>query len=125
MPSKYAQRFQELTIQLEAIAASKKPERNAFTSAVDIEINSNELLNWQVKVESLLANACGTDSNHLSAFCKAAEHAAYNTNFMRFERMGAVFLAAKEDFDGGYLSSVKTLIQAKVFSTELEQASSC
>jgi hypothetical protein len=73
----------------------------------------------------LLANACGTDSNHLSAFCKAAERAAYNTNFMRFERMGAVFLAAKEDFDGGYRSSVKTLIQAEVFSTELEQASSC
>jgi hypothetical protein len=37
--------------------------------------------------------------------------------------MWAVFEAAKEDFDGGYLSSVRSLVQAEVFGSELEQAS--
>lgn len=36
--------------------------------------------------------------------------------------MKAVFLAAREDFEGGYLSSVRTLVQAEVFDSELEQA---
>lgn len=39
------------------------------------------------------------------------------------ERMGTVFLAAKEDFEGGYLSSVRSLVQAEVFDSELDQAS--
>lgn len=33
-----------------------------------------------------------------------------------------MFLAAQEDFEGGYLSSVRNLVQAELFSTELEQA---
>jgi hypothetical protein len=37
-------------------------------------------------------------------------------------RLLHVFLAAKEDFEGGYLSSVRNLIHAEVFSNELEQA---
>lgn len=36
--------------------------------------------------------------------------------------MKAVFLAAREDFEGGYLSSVRTLVQAEMFDSELEQA---
>ncbi|MGY4398211.1 hypothetical protein ACVWZA_003415 [Sphingomonas sp. UYAg733] len=34
----------------------------------------------------------------------------------------AVFEAAREDFEGGYLNSVRTLIQSEVFDNELEQA---
>jgi len=34
----------------------------------------------------------------------------------------AIFSAAKEDFHGGYLSSVRALVQAEVFDSELEQA---
>jgi hypothetical protein len=36
--------------------------------------------------------------------------------------MRAVFLAAKEDFEGGYLNSLRNLVQAEVFTSELEQA---
>jgi RiboL-PSP-HEPN len=34
----------------------------------------------------------------------------------------AVFNAAKEDFEGGYLSTTRSLAQAEVFDDELEQA---
>lgn len=36
--------------------------------------------------------------------------------------MSAVFVAAKEDYDGGYLSSLRNLVQAEVFDSELDQA---
>jgi Domain of unknown function (DUF4145) len=36
--------------------------------------------------------------------------------------MNAVLLAAKEDYEGGYLHKTRDLIQAEVFDTELEQA---
>jgi hypothetical protein len=38
-------------------------------------------------------------------------------------RLKSIFSAAKEDFFSGYLSSVKVLVQAEVFDSELEQAS--
>lgn len=34
----------------------------------------------------------------------------------------AVFLAAKEDYEGGYTSSIRSLIQAEVFESEIEQS---
>ena len=42
--------------------------------------------------------------------------------FERMKRMRAVFLAAKEDFEGGYLVSFRNLVQAEVFTNELKQA---
>lgn len=123
MPNKLAQRFEEVKSQMEQIEASKKRVHNAFTQENEINIDANPLLNWQVKVESLLGSACGSDSNHLAMFRQAAEHGAYITNLDRLERMSAVFLAAKEDFEGGYLTSVRTLVQAELFNTELDQAS--
>jgi hypothetical protein len=36
--------------------------------------------------------------------------------------MKAVFLALHEDFQGGYLHSLRNLVQAEVFDSELEQA---
>ena len=36
--------------------------------------------------------------------------------------MRAVFSAANEDYKGGFLISIKNLIQADVFDSELEQA---
>jgi len=40
----------------------------------------------------------------------------------QLKRMKAVFLAAKEDFQGGYLNSLRNLVQAEVFGSELDQA---
>lgn len=47
----------------------------------------------------------------------------YTTNYTTLRRAKAVFLAAKEDFGGDYLTSLKGLAQAEVFDSELEQAS--
>jgi hypothetical protein len=44
------------------------------------------------------------------------------SNLTNLQAMMSVFAAAKEDFDGGHLRSVRTLVQAELFNTELEQA---
>jgi Domain of unknown function (DUF4145) len=74
-----------------------------------------------VKAKHLLEKACGLESQHFKHF-EEATHGSYSTSWDILERMGTVFLAAKEDFEGGYLSSVRSLVQAEVFESELEQA---
>jgi hypothetical protein len=50
------------------------------------------------------------------------EGSASPSNYETFKGLEAVFLAAKEDFEGGLLQSLKHLVQAEVFESELEQA---
>jgi hypothetical protein len=69
-----------------------------------------------------LSQACGKESEHFKSFIEAEEPQYYEDSPTRFSRVHVVFLAAKEDFEGGYLTSVKQLVEAEVFSSELEQA---
>jgi hypothetical protein len=45
------------------------------------------------------------------------------TNHQVFLKLRAIFEAAKEDYEGGYLNSLRLLVQSEVFDSELEQAS--
>jgi hypothetical protein len=38
------------------------------------------------------------------------------------KQLGSILNAAKEDFEGGYLSSIRNLVQAEVYDIELDQA---
>lgn len=69
-----------------------------------------------------MERACGADSTHMKAYVEADLQGMYETYVDRLTRLKAVFLAAKEDFDGGYLNSLRNIVQAEVFSNELEQA---
>lgn len=85
-------------------------------------IDSDLFLNWKVKVRNLLSKVCGEESQHFQQFEKKEDGIAFTTNYTTFKSLKAVFLAAKEDFEDGYLSSIRTLVQAEVFDSELEQA---
>jgi hypothetical protein len=117
-----AKRFEELEAQRATVEATKSYYSDAFTGARKEQIDDNQLLTWKVKVKSLLATVCGEQSQHFKHF-EDSEHSPYSTNLDNFRRMGAVFSAAKEDFEGGYLSSLRTHVQAEVFDSELDQAS--
>jgi len=117
----HQKRFEELLVQAEEIAATQQRRRSEYSGSYN-EVDRERLLGWTVKVKNLLANACGTDSEHYRAFVVADEPLSFEDNVARFLRTRSVFLAAKEDFEGGYLSSVRILVQAEVFSTELDQA---
>lgn len=119
----FQKRFEDLKIQADEVEASKitKTGGGAFNSN-STDVNDEKLLSWKVKARNLLSKTCGENSQHFQEFEKIEEYPMYSGNFNKFKSFEAVFLAAKEDFEGGYLSSIKTLVQAEVFDSELEQA---
>lgn len=116
-------RFQELTAQAKMLEASKHLEYDSGLGKHVEHIDSNALLNWKVRAKSLLVSACGEDSQHFKHFEEVSQGSFYSTNLATLRRMMAVFDAAREDFEGGYLASVHDLVRAEVFGSELEQAS--
>jgi hypothetical protein len=92
------------------------------TTHSDEVVDNEAVLNWKVKAKSLLLSACGEGSIHVAEFGKAETYSGWSM-FHNLRRMKQVFAAAKEDYEGGYLSSTRTIVQAEVFSSELDQAS--
>lgn len=117
----FGRRFDELCKQADALEASKKMNNSEFFSGYILEVS--DLLNWGVKVRHLLSSVCGPNSQHFTLFVAAETPSAYTTNYETFQKLRAVLLAAKEDYEGGYLNELKLLVQSEVFDSELEQAS--
>ena len=122
MTALIGKRFIELEEQVDALLASVTLKRTAFDGDSEPWISPDLILNWSVKAKSLMERACGIDSTHLKAYAEADVQGGYETYVDRLNRIKAVFLAAKEDFEGGYLNSLRNIVQAEVFSNELEQA---
>lgn len=121
MTAHLKKRFEELLLKADVIAATKKQKQSAYSGSYEA-VDDDLLLGWSVNARNLLAIACGRDSEHFSSFVQAEKPFAYEDNPKVLARLRSVFIAAKEDFEGGYLTSVRNLVQAEVFSTELEQA---
>lgn len=120
MNAKLKQRFSELEVQLDQIENTKRTVNGLYgaTEVIDIDL----LTGWKVKAKNLLVTVCGQNSQHFIAFEEGEVRASMESNYTIKKRLEAIFLAAKEDFEGGYLSSLKNLVQAEVFDSELEQA---
>lgn len=122
MAKLFERRFAELEAQILALEATKTMRHSELSGSFP-HIDSNSLLGWEVKAKSLLANVCGEKSHHMTAFIEAEKPVSFSNNFEELGRVKAVFLAAKEDYEGGYLNTVRNLVRAEVFGSELEQAS--
>lgn len=116
-----SKRFEELAVQMQAVEHTKKYEHSEYGIS-GYRVDTDALLNWKVKVRNLLSMACGPSSEHYSQFVKSEKGRSYRTSFEELTELNAIFLAAKEDYEGGYLNSVRNLVQAEVFDDELEQA---
>lgn len=121
MTQQLRKRFEELQEQAIAIAATEKTQHSQYSNPYQ-HIDSDLILGWCVKVRHLLSTACGKSSEHFSSFVEAEQLQSYDTSPERLKRVRSVFLAAKEDFEGGYLTTVRNLVHAEVFGNELEQA---
>lgn len=115
-------RFAELAEQIVQVESTMQIKQSSYMGPCE-KVDGELLLSWCVKARNLLVNACGLASQHFMAFENAEKPSAYSGNYKVMQRVKAVFFAAKEDFEGGYLTSVKNLVQAEVFDSELEQAS--
>ena len=123
MTALFGKRFNELEQQWIELNKSTTTRRSGFSDSMEPYLPPDVVLNWGVKARSLIERACGENSSHLQMFDKAEEQRSYDSNVDRLNRMKAVFLATKEDYEGGYLNSLRNLVQADVFTNELEQAS--
>lgn len=115
-------RFAELEEQLEGLLRGATIKTNSYDGTSEPWISPDLILNWNVKARSLMENVCGADSTHLRMYAEADVQGMYESYVDRLNRLKAIFLAAKEDFEGGYLNSLRKIVQAEVFSNELEQA---
>jgi len=122
MNQKLGKRFNELNEQYKKICATVENVEGAFGSTIE-QVDMELFLAWRVNVKNLLLKIGGNDSLHFQQF------SAYENPVNRFDephtilkRLGAIFTASKEDFDGGYLVSLRNIVQAEVFDSQLEQA---
>lgn len=122
MTAPIARRFVELDEQLQQLQSSITTESSHFTGADYQRVDSESLLNWAVKVKALFERLGTEASSQLRMFAEAEKHQGMESNVSQLKRMRAVFRATKEDFEGGYLISLRHLVQAEVFASELEQA---
>lgn len=117
----FRKRFDELVDQLSAVETTKRSHHSELTGQYEA-VDDERLLNWRVKAKNLLTNACGKDSEHFLSFVEAEKPRAFVSNVDTLKRVKAVFYAAKEDYEGGYLQSIRSLVQADVFENELDQS---
>lgn len=121
MANVFGRRFDELCEQAESIDSKKKMESSTYGIG-GYHVDPNDLLNWVVKARHLITSVCGPDSEHYKLFIKNEQPSGFTTNYNVFQKLRAVLLAAKDDYEGGYLNKLRNLIQAEVFDNELEQA---
>lgn len=122
MPNiKLSSRFAELLKQAVEVEATKTHKTAEWTSGYDT-VDEHLLLGWKVKSRNLLASACGRDSEHYKEFLEKEKPQSYRDYWTELQQLKSILLAAQEDYDGGYLDTVRSLVQAEVFSDELDQA---
>lgn len=120
MIQKLTKRFEQLSDEIASINATQKTQDGSLGNYISVD--DEQLLTWKVKVKNLLISSCGEKSQHYNEFLTAEKIGSYESNYDSFKRMKSVFAAAMDDYNGGYLTSIKNLIQADVFDSELEQA---
>lgn len=121
MINKHSKRFDELTAELEQIEAAKTHKNGEYGSYLSVD--EEQLDEWRLKAKSLISRACGKDGEHLEAFVSAETPQPFETNYDILKRLRPIFSAARSDFQGGHLASVRSLVQAELFDSELDQAS--
>ena len=120
MIKKYSARFEELVIEAKNIETTKNTSHTEWGASTNVD--HDVYLEWLVKAKNLIARACGESSEHYAAFTEEQKAHAGDTNYSILRRLRPILSAAKSDFQGGFLASIKNLVQAELFDSELEQA---
>lgn len=114
-------RFAELEAKANAVSNSKE---FAFQSLDDgkrfYRIPRPIFMAWGLNVLNLLKRSFGESSIHYRQFSE--HYTSFREYESEFEECLALFLAAREDYEGGYLFDVRALVKAEVLADGLEQA---
>src|ERR1017187_5929264 len=121
MPSKFSPRLSELYAETSAIEESQYLVGTSSFSS-EMFVDGEKLKVWSVKTANLLGNACGKQSEHYQQWAASSPPGSANNKLSQFRRLRAILAAARDDYEGGYLTSFRSIVQAEVFSNELDQA---
>jgi len=113
MNKKILARFDELEKEIQVIMNT-----SGGTDHIDQQL-FNE---WYLKVRNLLILCTGNDSMYSKEFIIHPSSIVYSTNLKILKGLQPIFKAAKNDYENGFLDSLRSLITAEVFDNELEQA---
>lgn len=118
---KFSKRIEDLIIEADKVEQTKY-ERDAGYAYV-VFVDDFKYEQWKIKVKNLLELISGKESIYLKNFCDV-DNLKYITGetYPKFIKQYALLSAFKDDYEQGYLISLKTLIEADIFDTELEQA---
>ena len=92
--------------------------RNTYRTVKTYKIDAPLFLQWRRSVEALLIQVFDQNHPYYSSFTNDLRGNPHDT----FMFLRATFDAAKEDYEGGYIFHIRSLVHAKVFADELEQA---
>ncbi|HZL65386.1 MAG TPA: hypothetical protein VFD50_10660 [Thermoleophilia bacterium] len=108
-------RFAELAEKAERLAVlSERSDSGAGT------IPAAPFYAWVTNVQNLLARSFGQEGLHYRTFVRLANR--FTSYESEFASCRAVFLAAREDYEGGYLFNVRAAAKAEVLADLLAQA---
>ena len=110
-------RFKELAEKAERLAAAREP-----TDSGSFAIPAAPFYEWVTNVQNLLARAFGQESVHYQNFVRFANR--FTSSEAEFANCRAVFVAAREDYEGGYLFNVRAAAKAEVLADALASAKS-
>jgi hypothetical protein len=100
-------RFQELDLKAEAIASARTFSFHGEDGASYFNVDSPSVASWATSVLNLLQRVFGEDSIHFKHF--GEEFQSFSGYESAFKTCRAVFLAAREDYEGGYLFNMRSL----------------
>jgi hypothetical protein len=87
-----------------------------------VYVDNDLFLNWKVKARDLISKVCGKESEYYKDFERHEKAYAGATSHSILLTLKPIFFATKDDYEKGYLNSIRNLVQAEVFDNELEQA---
>lgn len=112
------QRFAQLVSKASGVQASFSEPTLYGT-----ELDDEQFHQWATSVLNLLRGALGEETDHYLQFHDAYKaFKGYTENLRQFLKLKGILAAAKEDYEGGYLFKLESLVTADVFADFLEMA---
>lgn len=113
-------RFQELEAKAQTVSDLREFDFQSDEGKQYFTIPYAAFAGWGTNVLNLLQRAFGEDSVHFQNFQQ--QYRSFQKWESDFETCKSIFLSAKEDYEGGYLFSLRSLIKAEVLDDAFEQA---
>ncbi len=115
-----SRRFLELQQKAEAVSVARKASYTTNAGDAVYAVSSELFKEWATNVLSLLHRSFGQGSIHYQNF--SAHYHKFLGWESDFRDCHAIFKAAREDYEGGYLFNIRTLAKAEVLADAIEQA---